>query len=200
MTRNSPSLAMRPDGMLGRLFGKLMERTNKKNYGLALDLLKLSADQGFLEIGFGTGKLLERIAHRNPSVQLAGIDPSATMLDVAKARNALTSADLRLGEAEHLPWPARSFAAVAALNCFQFWASPDDAMIEICRVLKPHGTLLLILRDHSRKAPPWLPNPISKSGNEIVGAAECLERHGFLVSRPPGKTSSANALLGTLRV
>ena len=40
-------------------------------------------------------------------------------------------------------------------------------MSEINRVLRPNGRLVIVFRDHSVNPPAWLPNSISRSGNEI---------------------------------
>ena len=46
-------------------------------------------------------------------------------------------------------------------------------------VLKSGGQVVLVLRDHSDFAPNWLPNPISKSGDEVRGALDILTQFGF---------------------
>jgi hypothetical protein len=52
-----------------------------------------------------------------------------------------------------------------------------------------------VLRRHGEKAPSWLPNPLSRSGQEVQATQEFLERD-FLVSRCPDGGSSA-VLLAT---
>lgn len=189
---------MRPDGFRGRLFGILMERTNKANYDLAIEVLKPASRQSVLEIGFGTGKLLERLARAAPGIHLSGVDPSETMVSVASARPLLKDSDLRVGAAEHLPWPGGTFDAAAALHSFQFWSDPDQALSELRRILKPGGVFLMMLRDHTRHAPSWLPNPISRSDDEISGAQSILESYDFTVTRLPGKRKTSNTLVCVL--
>jgi SAM-dependent methyltransferase len=88
-------------------------------------------------------------------------------------------ADLRAGEVAPLPWPDAAFDAAVALHSFQFWSDPVAAARELRRVLRAGGRVLLVLRDHGRRAPGWLPNPLSLSGREAAAAAELLRGNGF---------------------
>jgi ubiquinone/menaquinone biosynthesis C-methylase UbiE len=172
---------MQPHGFTGRLFGALMERFNRTAYERAADLVRLPAEGSFLEIGFGTGKLLDMIAERQPGAFLAGIDASPLMVETARRRldRRHVARDLREGSAERLPWPEDSFDAVAALHCFQFWADPVAVLCEVQRVLRPGGTLVLVLRDHETRDRDWLPNPWSRASNEIEAAMALLAKAGL---------------------
>ena len=185
---------MRPHGITGRVFGILMERLNRTAYRRAAALVDLPAEGSFLEIGFGTGRLLELVAADRPDGFFAGVDPSPLMLATARRRldRAHIARDLREGTAERLSWPDQSFDAVAALHSFQFWPDPVSAFGEIRRVLKPGGRFVLILRDHSRKDAEWLPNPWSRSRSEINDALRLLANTGFATRRemPDAGTSA----------
>lgn len=180
----SAPLPMRPAGLAGRLFGVVMERINAPAYRLAIAMLEPEPHQHVLEIGFGTGRLVEMLVERLPEGYVAGIDPTETMVQVARNRRSVRAApkrvDLRLGKAAALDWPDASFDSVVALHCFQFWPDPGAGLREIRRVLRPGGRCVLILRTHDEHHPPaWLPNPLSRSGNEIGAARTCLSDAGF---------------------
>ena len=66
-----------------------------------------------LDVGCDTGLLLERVRELRPAAQLAGIDLSSAMLDVARRRLG-DEADLSVADAEHLPQPD---AAVHLVVC-----------------------------------------------------------------------------------
>ena len=51
----------RPRGVLGRLWGPLLDRATRNANGLAFEALALDGDVAMLEIGFGGGRLLSRI-------------------------------------------------------------------------------------------------------------------------------------------
>jgi len=169
------------------IFAKIMELTNARAYQVALDACAIPPNGALMEIGFGSGKLLALARQRWPNVALAGVDPTSAMVDMAVARAEFKSGsapDLRRGEAATLPWPNQSFDAIICVHAFQFWQPPAQSAAQIRRVLKPGGCLVLVIRDHRRHAPEWLPNPISRSGREMQGACDLLSHTGFEVRAP----------------
>ncbi len=184
-----------------KLFGKIMEASNRAAYLSALKAVSLHEVGAFLEIGFGSGKLLE-LAHRKwPEARICGIDPTPEMVALALSRKAFSKIairlDIRLGSAEQIPWASGSFEIVVAVNSFQFWSPPELAMQEIWRVLKVGGQVVLVLRDHDKHAPDWLPNPISRSGHEVNGAMRLLIDADFENVKVEGSKSGQKHLLGT---
>ena len=105
-----------------------------------------------LEIGVGTGR---NLYFYPTEVHLTGVELSPKMLEIARrrARESGIKADLRVGDAQHLPFPDASFDTVVAT--LALCTIPDDrrAVIEAARVLRPGGRLLLL--EHVRS--PLLP-------------------------------------------
>lgn len=98
-----------------------------------------------LEVGVGTGRSLP---HYPADVTVTGIDLSPAMLAVARRRAADLGreADLRVGDAGHLPFDDAVFdTAVCALSLCTI-PDPTAAIAEMKRVLVPGGRLLLL--DH----------------------------------------------------
>lgn len=95
-----------------------------------------------LEVGIGTGL---NLAHHRPDLDLVGLDPDPTMLDLARRRAAELGRSVTLvdGSAMALPFPDASFDTV--LSTFVLCGVPDDevAVSEMVRVLAPGGRLLL---------------------------------------------------------
>ncbi|HRE60431.1 MAG TPA: class I SAM-dependent methyltransferase [Micropepsaceae bacterium] len=174
-----PPLAMAPT----RWFGHVMELMNRPAYRQARKGLNLPADGALLEIGFGTGAFAAQLLDDMPTILVAGVDPSAPMVAMAQGKRAIrkagTRADLRLGSVDDLDWPAHTFDAVVAIHTFQFWAKPELALKGILRVLKPGGVLRLLLRAHPGGGPSWLPNPVSRSKDEVAGTLRLLGAAGF---------------------
>lgn len=179
---------MEPHGRVGRVFGWIMEWANQASYRAAVDLLPPGR---ILEIGFGTGALVEHLA-KGGATLVAGVDPSELMVDVARKRNAGRAVDLRLGDASSLPWPDAHFDAAAALHSFQFWAPPEACLAEVWRVLRPGGFVVLVLRHHGGSPKlQWLPNPISRRVDEPQAAAAALRDAGFVDAAIVGKSGSS---------
>ena len=190
--------AMRPHGFWGGVFGWFMDRRNARVHEFALNRLDVQKTDTILEIGFGTGRLMRKMAKRAREGFVCGIDPSELMLRTAEKRTKRFRkkgrVEVKLGEAAALPWADAQFDKAAALHCFHFWNDPAHDIAEVRRVLKPGGLLLLILRAHKKAGPKWLPNPISRSGQEIVGAFELLANNGFGETRIEGKAGSSPVL------
>ena len=78
----------------------------------AIDGLRLKNTGRGLDLGCGTGDMLELLAERYPGMALVGLDFSPNMLQVAKERLAgFANVSLEQGDAMHLGYADGSFAA-----------------------------------------------------------------------------------------
>ena len=98
-----------------------------------------------LEVGIGTGRNLPLYP---PDAELTGIELSPAMLDQARVRAARLGrpADLRLGDAQQLPFPDCSFDSVIATLTLCSIPDADTAVAEMARVVRPGGRIVLL--DH----------------------------------------------------
>jgi ubiquinone/menaquinone biosynthesis C-methylase UbiE len=181
------SLPANPSGWMGRVFGKLMELTNADVYQKTIQALAPSDNERFLEIGFGTGRCAEMLLLTTTDTFVAGVDPTETMVKTTRSRLIKKGfgdrIDIRQGTDDSLPWGDGQFDAVVAIHSFQFWPDPHKSIIEISRILRPQGRIVIAFRDHANSAPNWLPNPISRSGREIDETASLLEKHGYKTTK-----------------
>lgn len=108
-------------------------------------LARLDAQTGerILDVGCGTGLLLERLRRVAPDVRLAGVDPVPEMLALARRRLPAPAVDLREAAAERLPFGDGSFDAVVSASVFHYIRQPEVALAEMGRVLRPGGRLVL---------------------------------------------------------
>jgi SAM-dependent methyltransferase len=98
---------------------------------------RVDAGTRVLDVGCGTGELLEHLQERG--ARPSGVDPASRMVELAQTRAA--GADVRLGDFERLPFDDGSFDALLAVNAFQFAADQDAALAEAARVLAPDGVI-----------------------------------------------------------
>jgi len=179
---------MRPSGFAGRFFGFVMERLAAPNYRWVIDMLAPSKPRSYLEIGFGTGRLAELVAQKLKPVRIAGVDPSRLMFDRATRRmkryRRNCEVDLRFGDDTALDWPPESFDAIVASHTFQFWSDPLATFGKVRALLTPEGRFVLVIRSHiSENVRAWIPNPITRAGNELEGLRAALSRSGFRIVR-----------------
>jgi SAM-dependent methyltransferase len=186
MSETNPSQAMRPHGIVGRLFACLMENMNEKAYRWTIDHLRDRRPERFYEIGFGTGRLLELAADTLGTRRLRGVDPSKLMVETATNRlrkfKRKADIDLRVGDDTSSFWGGEKFDAVAALHSFQFWADAPATLGRVREQLSPGGSLVIVLRRHGKNPPSWLPNPISRSRDEIASTKAALAVAHFAVN------------------
>ncbi len=98
-----------------------------------------------LDIGTGTGRILEILADRVDTG--VGIDRSREMLAVARARLGKAGhhhCGVRQGDMYQLPWPQDSFDAVTIHQVLHFAEAPGKAVAEAARVLRPGGRLVVV--------------------------------------------------------
>ena len=99
-----------------------------------------------LDVGCGTGGLLEEAGQRNlhPQIRVVGVDLSLAMLQLAQKKvNGTYHASWSNAVAESLPFPSGSFDAVVCANSFHYYRGPLQVLREFRRVLRPGGCLVL---------------------------------------------------------
>jgi ubiquinone/menaquinone biosynthesis C-methylase UbiE len=96
-----------------------------------------------LELACGTAR---NLPFYPDDVELVGIELSPEMLAIGqqRARTLGRSADLRLGDAQGLEFPDRSFDTVVCTLGFCTIPDPRRAASEALRVLRPGGQLLML--------------------------------------------------------
>jgi ubiquinone/menaquinone biosynthesis C-methylase UbiE len=141
-----------PSGFVGRwLLGPLWNRRNRALNDAALAALGLRSDERVIEVGFGGGYLLGRIAAIVTRGFIGGVDVSATMVQRGQARyQPLIQAgkmDLKVGSADRLPYPAALFSRAVSVNSIFYWPDAAQASSELSRVLRDDGRVVLCFTD-----------------------------------------------------
>ncbi len=103
-----------------------------------IDQLSLPAGSPVLEIGPGAGLMTAALERRG--FRVAAADRAHRMIEIARERAA--GAGLILADAHRLPFRPGSFSLVVALGVVPWLHSPQVAVAEMARVLRPGGYLV----------------------------------------------------------
>ncbi len=114
-----------------------------------LSKLSLELGESVLDVGCGTGLLLEMLAKAvDASGQACGIDSSEDMLAFARHRcSDLPQVKLQHGGVEQLDFPEQSFDAIACTQVLLYVDNTSRALAEMNRVIKPGGRLVIVETD-----------------------------------------------------
>jgi SAM-dependent methyltransferase len=146
------------------------EQPGRAGHGEALKIL---------DVGCGTGANLEMLSEFGAA---EGVDVSAEALSFCKARGLV---NVKLGEAERLPYEAGSFDLVTGLDVVEHLDDDRAGLREMARVLLPEGRALLFvpafmflwgvqddISNHRRRYTlPELKRTVRESGFEIERAS-----------------------------
>ncbi|MGL6209358.1 MAG: class I SAM-dependent methyltransferase [Paracoccaceae bacterium] len=128
-------------GARARDWAEVQEGQFAAGFYAVLDHVGLTTGTRLLDVGCGAGMAAMFAADRGARV--AGIDAAAPMLDIARER--VPEGDFRLGDLEELPFADHSFDVVTGFNAFQFAGNPLRALQEARRVVRPGGTVAMML-------------------------------------------------------
>ncbi|MDR2063337.1 MAG: class I SAM-dependent methyltransferase [Candidatus Nomurabacteria bacterium] len=131
-----------PDGFWGRFcMGTIMPIFNHKLWTATYN--HIDEKKKVLEIGFGSGQLLRKVAKK--STLCFGVDPSATAIKQAAKRNNKFIKDgivkLEDGTAENIPFDEK-FGIIYTINTLYFWDSMDNGLQSIKSKLTDGGQFI----------------------------------------------------------
>lgn len=120
--------------------GAISDRLEKE---LVFSLIEIKQGDAVLDVGCGTGNYTIELAKRGADV--IGIDSSEEMLAWAriKAQKAYIEASFMAADATNLPFPDSFFDTVLSNGLLCFLKEPEKALMEMHRVLKPGGRLVI---------------------------------------------------------
>jgi|SRR5215510_736962 len=154
-----------PEGIVGRIGGRLMS-LDRELPAWVLSLLELRRSDSLLEIGPGPGVGVELAATR--AHRVVAVDPSETMLAMARRRNRLQiesgRVELRLGTVDDLRFDDDTFDAAMAINCLHLWPDSVRGLKELARILRPGGRVAVAISRFSYASPNGFETQLSKSG------------------------------------
>jgi ubiquinone/menaquinone biosynthesis C-methylase UbiE len=171
-----------PSGWLGRIAGSVMAKGTEDDRWL-VDLLDLQPDDRVLEVGFGPGVAIELMSAQTRNGLIAGVDPSAVMVQEAIKRNhgaaQAARVHLRQGTVTSLPYPDSSFTKALALHSIYFWPSVEEGLRELHRVLSTGGLLAIGARMRQPDASRFNPSRYGLTIDHVADIKSTLKSVGF---------------------
>jgi ubiquinone/menaquinone biosynthesis C-methylase UbiE len=144
--------ARKPSGIIGRyLMTKVFNVGNSDLNSFAKETLDIKINDRILEIGFGPGKLIKEMAEIAIKGHVEGVDFSRDMLKEATRVNRQLISEGRVklheGDCRSLPFDDASFDKLCSINTLYFWEEPEKYFLEMFRVVKPGGMVVVGFRD-----------------------------------------------------
>ncbi|MBD2412201.1 methyltransferase domain-containing protein [Nostoc calcicola FACHB-3891] len=125
------------------------DRRWKKYISDTLDFLKnwaeISPLDTVLDVACGTGELERLLLTEHSTLKIVGVDISEEMLAIAKEKcSVYPQVSFHTASASALPFADDSFDVIVSASSFHYFSEPLAALIEMQRVLKPNGKVVIL--------------------------------------------------------
>jgi SAM-dependent methyltransferase len=111
--------------------------------------LDLPPKQRWLDVGCGTGALLQTVISLADPSAAKGIDPAPGFLELARKQVADPRADFAEGSAQSIPEPSSSYDLAVSGLVLNFVPEPVDAVREMARIVRPGGCVAVYVWDYA---------------------------------------------------
>lgn len=141
-----------------------------KSLSFLVNFAHIPREESILDVACGTGEFARLLLEQNSQQQITGVDISEGMLEVARNKlDAYPHVSLDRASVTSLPFDNKSFDLVICANAFHYFVSPQLAIAEMKRVLKPKGKVIILdwCRDY------WVLNLLNPLFNFIDPAYQC---------------------------
>ncbi|WP_119303395.1 class I SAM-dependent methyltransferase [Dongia deserti] len=133
----------------GDAYEPYVGRWSRKVAAEFVDWLDAAKGAHWLDVGCGTGALVEAILDRAAPEQVVGIDPSEGYLDFARSRLRDARVAFRIGDARALPIDDGTCGLAVAGLVLNFVREPARALAEMRRAVHPGGIVAVYVWDYA---------------------------------------------------
>ena len=131
----------------GVAYERFMGRWSRHIGQLFVDWLQIPPQRSWLDVGCGTGAFTEVIlASCDPKAVIA-LDTSEQHVAYAKSRSRDERVDFRVGDATAIDAEDQTFDVCTAALVLNFISQQGKALAEMCRVVRPGGTVAAYVWD-----------------------------------------------------
>ncbi|AUP77992.1 16S rRNA (cytosine(1402)-N(4))-methyltransferase [Flavivirga eckloniae] len=125
----------------------------------------------YLDIGCGTGNYTNELQKKG--FQFIGIDPSEKMLEEARSKN--KDIEWKIGTAEHSGLPDNYVDGIVGSLTIHHWTDLKTAFLELKRVLKPNGNMVIFTSTPEQMEGYWLNHYFPKMLLDSINQMPTLE-------------------------
>lgn len=136
----------KPHGEKAIEVGEHLFTGNSEVIDQLIDKIVYNPDLSIIDIGVGPGYSLIKIAEKFPEAKVIGVDPSLEMIQFARLKiGKINNPNVKLivGETPNLPLDSGQYSYALLANVIYFWDDPLKHLIEINRILKQNGSILI---------------------------------------------------------
>ncbi|MBW4582636.1 MAG: methyltransferase domain-containing protein [Tildeniella nuda ZEHNDER 1965/U140] len=130
---------------MAALYDRVWSRYVAKTLAFLKDWAQLSPTSTVLDVACGTGTFERLVLREHPTQSIVGIDLSEKMLDIAQQKcRAFPNVSFQKASVAALPFADRNFDVIVSASALHYFDDPIAALIEMKRVLKPDGELVIL--------------------------------------------------------
>ena len=148
MLKRILSQCKKPSGRFGRFLARAMNLGHSGLTRWGLGFIDIASDVDALDIGCGGGRTVERLAGIATDGKVVGIDYSPDAVAVATKKNRALINEGRVEISQEAVSSMRfsdgAFGLVTAFESHYFWPDFRNDLIEVHRVTKQNGQLLIV--------------------------------------------------------
>lgn len=166
----------KPEGILGKLAGKIMYFENRKINKWTIRKLNIKRRDSILEVGYGPGYSILFIMDNYRHVEADGVDVSEDMKTAASKLNddCIQQGKVRLFAKDiHHFFPDKKYNKIFSVNNYPLWTKPRDSLTHLYGMLENNGRIAITVQPRENGAN----EAITKNLGQVIKAD--MEAAGF---------------------
>lgn len=144
----------KPDRWAGRFFVWIMNLSHSGVTDWGLGHVRIERNFTILDVGCGGGQTIQKLAALAADGKVYGVDYASGSVAASRSKNAelirAGRVEIQLASVSQLPYADNTFDLVTAVETQYYWPDLVHDMQEVLRVLKPGGTLTVVLEVYKR--------------------------------------------------
>jgi cyclopropane fatty-acyl-phospholipid synthase-like methyltransferase len=164
-----------PQGLLGKLAGKIMYAENRTINAWTFKKLNIKNKDRILEVGYGPGYGIKYVMNRCRCVYMDGADLSSDMAEQAGKRNKewIEEGRVRLftGDIHSLASDLDTYHKIISINNYPLWTKPRETLGMLYEITEPGGDIAITVQPREKGADSLITKDLAKIIEADLSAA-----------------------------